>query len=125
MNQPRKQDRDSLFLLANLRLADSTDTQRIKVRNLSPGGMMAESPVRTACGERLTVELRNLGWISGTVAWVADSRFGVIFDREVDCKAVRQPVTVSAESSQIGARPLAGTHGSVARPEPGIVRRIC
>ncbi len=121
MNQPRGAERDSLLLLATMRLGDQAETQRIKVRNLSPGGMMGEGPVRTSCGERLAIDLRNVGWISGTVAWVMENRFGVVFDRQIDCKAVRQPVTGAANVPELYVpRPPA----AISEPEPGNLRRI-
>jgi hypothetical protein len=85
----RQITRDSLFIMAELRL-DGQDTEhRIKVRNLSVGGMMAEGALRVTRGEIVWVNLRNVGWVEGSVAWVHDSRFGVAFREEVDPKTIR------------------------------------
>ena len=43
-------------------------------------------------GARVTVELRNLSAVEGSVAWVQDNRFGVAFAREIDPKAPRPAV---------------------------------
>ncbi|HET9629555.1 MAG TPA: PilZ domain-containing protein, partial [Novosphingobium sp.] len=75
----RNISRDSLFILAELRLDGREDEHRVKVRNLSSGGMMAEGSVKVTRGERVEVNLRNVGWVEGSVAWVQDSRFGVAF----------------------------------------------
>lgn len=88
----RQLGRDSLFLLANLRFEDQGETYRVKVRNLSSGGMMAEGELRVTQGTSIQVELRNIGWVSGTVAWSADGRFGVAFAEEIDPKKVRAAV---------------------------------
>lgn len=125
MKNQRRDDRDSLFLLAVMRLADQAETLRIKVRNLSPGGMMAECPVHTLCGERLMIDLRNVGWVSGRVTWVIENRFGVAFDRQIDCKAVRQPVIARDEIPEMCVRrPLFGASEPPPQPEPGNLRRI-
>lgn len=82
--------RDSLFLLAEVSIGESAP-MRVKVRNLSSGGMMAEGDVHPQRGTKLSVNLRNVGWVGGTVAWTQDDRFGIAFDEEVDPKRVRAP----------------------------------
>ncbi|MCX7676361.1 MAG: PilZ domain-containing protein [Alteraurantiacibacter sp.] len=94
----RQVNRDSLFLLAQLRIEGQEEVHRVKVRNLSSGGMMAEGAVRVQRGQLVSVELRNIGWVSGSVAWVQDERFGIAFIDEIDPARVRAPVTASAES---------------------------
>src|SRR5579864_7352291 len=83
--------RDSLFVMADLRLSGSQDEHRIKVRNLSAGGMMGEGTIRVVRGSELEVNIRNIGWVAGTVAWVQDDRFGVAFREEIDPKVARAP----------------------------------
>lgn len=103
----RQVDRDSLFLLAQLRVDGRSDLYRVKVRNLSAGGMMAEGEVKVDRGALVEVELRNLGWVEGTVAWKQDSRFGIQFVDEVDPKRARAQVTgttVTQHSSHNGSR---------------------
>jgi hypothetical protein len=101
MNQPfspndmdvkRVQNRDSLFVKAVLRFPVSGDEREVRVRNISSGGLMAEAPLRTPRGDPIEVQLRNIGWVSGKVAWVAESRFGIAFDYPIDPKmlAVRE-----------------------------------
>ena len=46
----RSEPRDSMFLMAAVRRAGGAEVQ-VKVRNLSSGGMMAESRCRTARSE--------------------------------------------------------------------------
>ncbi len=87
--ETRSVSRDSLFLLANVRVEQSEDSHRIRVRNLSDGGMMGEGNLRVKRGNRLLIELRNIGQVDGTVAWVQDNRFGIAFDEEIDSQAAR------------------------------------
>ena len=124
MNRQNRPDRDSLLLLAAMRFADRSDQLGIKVRNLSPLGMMAECPVRPICGERVLVELRNIGWIDGTVTWVANNRFGVVFDREIDCKVVRRPVTAGDQMPETRMPRLRATVNPPIPVESGRLRRI-
>ena len=93
----RQLGRDSLFLLAQLRFEDQGESYRVKVRNLSSGGMMAEGELRVTQGAPVQIELRNIGWIAGTVAWKADGRFGVAFAEEIDPKLARAPVSGAAD----------------------------
>ena len=85
----RNISRDSLFMLAQLRVEGLEGEHRVKVRNLSKGGMMATEGPKVACGVRVSTRLRNVGWVGGSVAWVQDDRFGIAFDEEIDAKLVR------------------------------------
>lgn len=92
----RQVNRDSLFLLAQLKVDGRDGESRVKVRNLSPGGMMAEGDVPVMRGSLVSVELRNLGWVEGTVAWKQDNRFGIAFVDDIDPAAVRAPAASQA-----------------------------
>ncbi|RKF20598.1 PilZ domain-containing protein [Altericroceibacterium spongiae] len=93
----RQVSRDSLFLLAQLRVDGSEQLHTVRVRNLSSRGMMAEGDVKVMRGTQLSVELRNIGWVEGTVAWTQDNRFGIAFIDEIDAKQVRNPVNMSGD----------------------------
>lgn len=103
--------RDSLFLLAEMRLAGIATEFRVKVRNLSAGGMMAEGNVPVVPGNRLKVHLRNVGWIDGGVAWVQDNRFGIAFDNEINPKLVR--------AASDNGQPASGAERQFLRSRPG------
>ncbi|EGD57266.1 hypothetical protein Y88_3575 [Novosphingobium nitrogenifigens DSM 19370] len=85
----RQVGRDSLFLMADLRVERSAGDHRIKVRNLSARGMMAEGTVKVMAGIGVEVSLRNIGWVPGRVAWIQDNRFGIAFLDDIDPKLVR------------------------------------
>jgi len=88
----RSNDRNSLLLKAVLRFPASRAEGEVRVRNLSSGGLMAEAAIQASRGEVVEVNLKSLGWITGRVAWVAESRFGVAFDYPIDPKAARQSI---------------------------------
>ncbi|MDE2562110.1 MAG: PilZ domain-containing protein [Sphingomonadales bacterium] len=98
----RQLGRDSLFLMADLRLGQAEGEHKVKVRNLSAGGMMAEGPVKVTRGAPVQVNLRNLGWVDGVVAWIQDNRFGIAFVEDVDPKSARAPVNSSASGGESG-----------------------
>jgi len=119
-NDNRQIARDSLFVLADLRLDGLDGEHRIKVRNLSAGGMMGEGIVRVSRGTVVAVNLRNLGWVDGTVAWVQENRFGVAFRDEIDPGLVRIPVSDAAAGDMLFShRPI----GSATAPA-GPLRKI-
>lgn len=93
----RQLGRDSLFLMADLRLAGRDGEHRVKVRNLSAGGMMAEGSVKVTRGLKLDINLRNIGWVEGFVAWVQDNRFGIAFARDIEPKVARELQATPAE----------------------------
>jgi hypothetical protein len=97
----RQVGRDSLFLLAQVRVDGQDAPARVKVRNLSAGGMMAEGDVRVLRGAHVAVELRNIGWIEGSVAWKQDNRFGIAFVDEIDPRLVRAPIAGVASTYDV------------------------
>ena len=97
--------RDSLFLFAELYFEGRGEPLRVKVRNLSKGGMMAEGGFAVSRGERLMADLRNVGQVRGSVAWVQGNRFGVAFENEVDPMLVRAPAGISESEAPRYARP--------------------
>jgi len=88
----RATDRDSLFMQASLILPGNPEPVTVRVRNLSPGGMLAEAKVDVAQGAAVEVDLRNVGPVAGRVIWVGEGKFGIAFDRAVDPQAVRRQV---------------------------------
>lgn len=105
----RQLGRDSLFLMAEVRLAGSEAEHRVKVRNLSAGGMMAEGAMKVLRGTPVEVNLRNIGWADGVVAWIQDNRFGIAFIEEVDPKLARAPVGTGPSTPRF-VKPAISTH---------------
>jgi len=98
-NENRQIARDSLFLMADLRVEGLAGEHRIKVRNLSDGGMMGEGPVRVLRGAIIEVNIRNIGWVKGSVAWVQDNRFGVAFADPIDPRLARVAPTAGPDEA--------------------------
>jgi len=86
--------RDSLFLLARLKVVDWDTELSVRVRNLSAGGLMAELPEPVPPDCVVQIELRGLGWLNGRVAWQTEGRAGISFDRPIDPQRARKPVSV-------------------------------
>ena len=93
----RAADRDSLFLQAQLIVPGRAEAVIVRVRNLSPGGMLAEARVNVAQGAAVEVDLRNVGPVSGRVIWAGEGKFGIAFDRPVDPQAVRRQVVSQSD----------------------------
>jgi hypothetical protein len=121
--ETRSVARDSLFLLADIRVEQSADVHRVRVRNLSDGGMMGEGNMRVQRGHRLTIDLRNIGAVAGTVAWVQDNRFGIAFDDEIDSQKARRPLQPN-EDATIGMIERSWTHRAPPPPEPKLLRKL-
>lgn len=115
--------RDSLFLLAEIRIEQGAEAHRVRVRNLSDGGMMGEGSLRVQRGHRLTIELRSIGAVGGTVAWVQDNRFGVAFDEEIDSQKARRPLQGSDVVAAGQAEP-SRVHRAPLPPQPTLLRKL-
>lgn len=102
----RQTGRDSLFVLADLRIDGIVGEQRIRVRNLASGGLMAEGSFPVQRGQQVWIALRNIGWVEGTVAWLQDSRFGIAFRDDIDPRLARAPVVSSESTPHYVRRPM-------------------
>lgn len=121
--ETRSVSRDSLFLLAGIRIENESETHRVRVRNLSDGGMMAEGPMLVQRGFRLEIDLRNIGKITGSVAWVQDKRFGIAFDSEIDSQRARRP-TQAGDSDDHANDQTSWAHRAPPRPDPSTLRKV-
>jgi len=89
--ESRQLERESLFLLAQAKVeGDPSGAEyRVKIRNLSPAGLMAEGELRVTRGSVVAIQLGIAGWVRGTVAWKQGERMGVAFAEEIDPELAR------------------------------------
>lgn len=92
--------RDSLFLLARLRLEGREDAVEVRVRNLSTGGLMAELPQPLLPDQPIEIEVRGIGWIRGRIAWQTEGRAGIAFDSPIDPQRARKPVGAGTQAKK-------------------------
>ena len=116
-NEHRQIARDSLFVMADLRVDGLEGEHRIRVRNLSAGGLMAEGEFKVQRGQVVWTNVRGIGWVEGSVAWVQDSRFGIAFREEIDPRIARAPVA-SGDGTPRYVKPPLGNF------DPGKLRKI-
>jgi hypothetical protein len=86
---PRNAGRSSIFLGAQLVFPHSTQPASVRVRNISPGGMMVDFAVNVPIGEKVVADIKGVGPVYGKVVWVANGRIGIAFDREIDPQQTR------------------------------------
>ncbi len=98
--------RDSLFLLANMRREAGGPSCRARIRNLSETGLMADCELGLRDGDRLVVDLRGIGEVTGRVAWVRGDRMGMVFDESIEPQDARRPVSTGHDSMPDYLRPL-------------------
>lgn len=89
----RSSRRNQILMLAQLRLDGVSEPLTIRVRDLSAGGLRAHYAGPRLSRVRLAVEIRNLGWIPGSVAWQDGAHIGIRFDNPIDPEATRIAVT--------------------------------
>lgn len=117
----RQVNRSSFFLFAEVE--HNGRQHRLKVRNLSPGGMMADGDgLHVVRGERISVKLKNIDAIDSTVAWVEGSRFGVAFSEEIDPDLVRS--NPGAATGETTPRFLRVPTAKFEAPDPAKLRKV-
>jgi PilZ domain len=88
----RGESRDSLFLTAEVWSAGWPAPVAVRVRNLSAGGLLAESAHQLPVGTVVQIQLANIGLVGARCVWAGENRFGVAFDHAIDPQAVRRKV---------------------------------
>lgn len=81
--------RDSLFMMADIRVDGSAQVERVRVRNLSDKGIMVQGMLVAHVGQRVTVGLKKIGEVGGTIAWNQSARIGIAFDEPIDASQAR------------------------------------
>lgn len=95
----RARSRDSLFLVARMRIDGESTVRDVRVRNLSEGGLMVELDRIVAAGTVVHLDLRGIGDIRGAVAWCTEGRLGIALDMPIDPKKARKPVGAAKVSA--------------------------
>lgn len=93
----RTEGRDSLFVLAQLRVAGGVSAQTVRIRNLSPSGLMAEGGSAYAVGTGIVLEMPNICSVKGRVVWALDGRMGIALDTIIDPVSVRRSLATAKE----------------------------
>ena len=95
-----------MFLLTSLCSPNGHFRTKVRVRNLSATGLMADCPIPIAKGEAVVLDLRGIGPVTGSVIWVQAERIGVLFDQAVDPQLAREPVRKSRNPMPEYLRPV-------------------
>jgi hypothetical protein len=117
MGRGRQNDRQSIFMHGDVQLEHMPAPQRARIRNLSKGGAMVETPLPGRLNEEVVVKLPNIGPVRGRVAWAVEGRFGVEFFEAVDPHQVRRKIVVTKEEPE-----LFGLPKQEGRGRPGFTR---
>lgn len=98
----RKSPRDSLLLMTTLQSPDGKEYGPARVRNLSATGLMVECASRLVAGTTVSLNLRGVGVVTGTVTRCDGARIGVKFDHKINPHLARKSVGSAV------AKPVAG-----------------
>ncbi len=90
----RETGRDSLFMQGQLHIPDHDGAITVRVRNLSAGGVMVDFVGDFPEGTPLQIELRNIGLVTGHVAWSSANHIGMAFDAPIDPLSIRRTANV-------------------------------
>ena len=93
-------DERLLALLPVAKLISAEWQDLCRIRNISAGGVMAETTVPHEAGEAVRLELSSGQQISGTLVWTRGSVAGIKFDQNVDLREV-----LANRRPRIGFRP--------------------
>jgi hypothetical protein len=84
----RREGERELAILRVAKLITDAGEELCRIRNISAGGIMAETTISHAEGTRIVVELRSDQRLKGTVTWSSAEGIGIRFDDSVDVAQV-------------------------------------
>jgi len=87
----RTSTRHHVLLMREIQTEAMATPVRIRVRDISARGMMAESSVRMQEGEKLVLRLSDGTQVAGAVQWVRGLSFGIIFESDLPLDQLRGP----------------------------------
>jgi hypothetical protein len=93
-------DESLLALLPVAKLIADEWQDLCRIRNISAGGLMAETTVPHEANAAVTVELNSSQHIAGTIVWVRGNTIGIKFGQNVDLREV-----LANRRPRIGFRP--------------------
>lgn len=99
-------ERENLNLLADVRIDGVRGQQRVGLRNISAGGLMADGLENAHRGQHIWICLNRLGWIEGTVAWVQGIRCGIALCEEIDPDQLRSLLMTENSRRRLRRLPL-------------------
>ena len=85
--------RSSVMLMADLRMTAFANPVRIRVRDISKGGLKGSGIGHMPSGSEITVELPNIGLVRSRVVWSNQDNFGLVFDHQIDVQTVKTKIT--------------------------------
>lgn len=85
----RTSARHHVMLIREIQTEAMEAPVRIRVRDISLRGMMAEASVRMQEGERLVLRLGDGTLVAGAVQWVRGLSFGIIFESDLPLDQLR------------------------------------
>lgn len=94
----RSESRDSLFILAELSVLGGVGAESVRIRNLSPSGLLAEAVITYAVGTIVTLSFKTMKPVQGRVVWVLDGRMGIKLNEEIDPLRARLPIGQASEA---------------------------
>lgn len=99
---PREKRHTTMLLVARIVLETGED-QLCRIRNISPGGLMIESSATLGQDQTITVQLRDLCALAGTVVWVRARNCGIKLDKLADVPELLRSITGKAADASPAA----------------------
>jgi hypothetical protein len=84
----RRGDERELTILRIAKLVTERGEELCRIRNISAGGIRAETTHSHAVGEHVVIELRADQRLAGSIAWSHGTSVGVLFDESIDIAQV-------------------------------------
>lgn len=100
-SERRQVGRASLDFLEDLRADGIPDEQRVALRNISAGGLMAHGVSQVHRGQRVWIHLPRQAWIEGTIAWVQDDRCGIAFKGDMDPQHLQALIAADSDARHL------------------------
>ena len=93
------------------------EAKDVVIRNLSTTGMLLEAAVQLAVGQKITLDLPQIGHASAEIVWAGEELFGCAFDRPLSEAAVSAAQLRSEPQSHSNKAPFTETANANRSPQ--------
>lgn len=102
----KRASRESVFLSGQL-ASEGEDLGSARIANLSATGALIHVAAGLVPAARVTLTLRNIGEVEGTVVRVHGNKVAIKFDTNIDPSLARRPVAAQPNALPDFLRPIA------------------
>ena len=95
--ETRQVTRERVLMFAQVRVANSSDQHRVRIRDLSAQGVQSEGDIEAQLGDHVEIDFGAAGKVWGVVTRRDGRVLGLKLDEEIEPDVIRRAITTKDE----------------------------